>query len=113
MKVQFRSILFALVLPVAACGGDRDASVGTTQSDPFKWEPKTQLPVEKPAVATFIDLSQQFSFILNRLKHLEKKEPSEMLQIAKRVLCIVVRPHLVGGAFIIGAQVLNRHAASS
>ncbi len=49
MKVQFRSILFALVLPAAACGGDRDTSVQTTQSDPFKWEPKTQLPVEKPA----------------------------------------------------------------
>jgi Flp pilus assembly protein TadD len=40
MKVQFRSILFALVLPAAACGGDRETSSTTTQ-DPFKWEPKT------------------------------------------------------------------------
>lgn len=46
MKVQFRSILFALVLPAAACGGDRETS--TTQADPFKWEPKTQAPVSVP-----------------------------------------------------------------
>src|SRR5262245_57190387 len=47
MKVQFRSILFALVLPAAACGGDRDTS--NTTSDP-KWEPKPSVSVtpEKP-----------------------------------------------------------------
>ena len=43
MKVQFRSILFALVLPAAACGGDRE----TPKSDPFKAEPKTA-PVTTP-----------------------------------------------------------------
>jgi Flp pilus assembly protein TadD len=48
MKVQFRSILFALVLPAAACGGDRDTSTVATQSDPFKWEPKTEVP-SKPS----------------------------------------------------------------
>ena len=37
MKVQFRSILFALVLPAAACGGDRETS--TTQQSPFAWQP--------------------------------------------------------------------------
>ena len=31
MKVQFRSILFALVVPVAACGGDREPQAVTTQ----------------------------------------------------------------------------------
>ena len=35
MKVQFRSILFALVVPAAACGGDRETSSVTTQSDPI------------------------------------------------------------------------------
>ncbi|HEY5947415.1 MAG TPA: tetratricopeptide repeat protein [Kofleriaceae bacterium] len=47
MKVQFRSILFALVLPAAACGGDRETP-STTQSDPFKWEPKSEAPQTKP-----------------------------------------------------------------
>ena len=50
MKVQFRSILFALVLPAAACGGDRETSTtGAAPGDsPFKWEPKTQAPVSVP-----------------------------------------------------------------
>jgi Flp pilus assembly protein TadD len=49
MKIQFRSILFALVLPAAACGGDRETpTVSTTQSDPFKWEPKSEVPVTPP-----------------------------------------------------------------
>jgi tetratricopeptide (TPR) repeat protein len=51
MKVQFRSILFALVLPAAAaCGGDRDTSAVSTKSDPFKWEPKTSVPTESPVI---------------------------------------------------------------
>ena len=50
MKVQFRSILFALVLPAAACGGDRETSTVTTQSDPFKAEPKTSVPTETPVI---------------------------------------------------------------
>jgi Flp pilus assembly protein TadD len=49
MKVQFRSILFALVLPAAAaCGGDRDTA--TTQSDPAKPEPKAEVST-KPSPA--------------------------------------------------------------
>jgi tetratricopeptide (TPR) repeat protein len=50
MKVQFRSILFALVLPAAAaCGGDRDTAV-TTQSDPIASEPKPEV-VSEPSPA--------------------------------------------------------------
>jgi Flp pilus assembly protein TadD len=40
MKVQFRSILFALVLPAAACGGDRETPTVTSQSNPFAWQPR-------------------------------------------------------------------------
>jgi tetratricopeptide (TPR) repeat protein len=49
MKVQFRSILFALVLPVAACGGDRETA--TSKPDPFELQPKTktEAPVETPS----------------------------------------------------------------
>lgn len=48
MKVQFRSILFALVLPAAACGGDRETPTVTTRSAPSKSEPKTHAPVATP-----------------------------------------------------------------
>ena len=44
MKVQFRSILFALVLPVAACGGGGETpSVGTNTEIPVK-QPVTEDP---------------------------------------------------------------------
>jgi tetratricopeptide (TPR) repeat protein len=49
MKVQFRSILFALVLPLAACGGDRETpTVSSTQSDSFESSPKPDVPVTTP-----------------------------------------------------------------
>ncbi len=48
MKVQFRSILFALVLPVAACGGDREPQTVSSQSNPFSWQPKAHAPVTTP-----------------------------------------------------------------
>jgi len=51
MKVQFRSILFALVLPAAAaCGGDRGASTPTPE--PFKSEPKTSSVTTEPKTNT-------------------------------------------------------------
>jgi len=37
MKIQFRSILFALVLPVAACGGDKSQMV---DGSPIDYMPK-------------------------------------------------------------------------
>ena len=53
MKVQFRSILFALVVPVAACGGDREPQAVRAQSNPFSWEPKTHAPVTAPDLDRF------------------------------------------------------------
>jgi Flp pilus assembly protein TadD len=47
MKVQFRSILFALVLPAAACGGDGETM--PVSENPFAWEPKTSVPVTHEA----------------------------------------------------------------
>src|SRR5262245_2486347 len=49
MKVQFRSILFALVLPAAACGGDR---ASTPTPEPFKSEPKTSSVRPEPRTST-------------------------------------------------------------
>lgn len=52
MKVQFRSILFALVLPAAACGGDRETSKVTptnAQSATSATAPKAEAPVTTPA----------------------------------------------------------------
>lgn len=51
MKVQFRSILFALVLPAAACGGDREASTVSTQSAPVSSVTPAETPAPAPSVA--------------------------------------------------------------
>lgn len=41
MKIQFRSILFALVIPVAACGGDRESTVDFQVTD-YVVQPSSQ-----------------------------------------------------------------------
>ena len=52
MKIQFRSILFALVLPLAACGGDGETrTVSSTPFDSFKITPKPEAPVTTPVDA--------------------------------------------------------------
>jgi tetratricopeptide (TPR) repeat protein len=50
MKIQFRSILFALVLPVAACGGDRETPTVSSMS-PYDFLPKPIAVNDAPPVA--------------------------------------------------------------
>jgi Flp pilus assembly protein TadD len=51
MKIQFRSILFALVIPVAACGGDRESTVD------FKVEDYVAQPKSDAQPVTNVDTS--------------------------------------------------------
>lgn len=52
MKIQVRSILFALILPVAACGGDRETPTVEFQLSDYVGQPKSDVqPIEsKPFV---------------------------------------------------------------
>ncbi len=51
MKIQFRSILFALVIPVAACGGDRETPTVEFQLSDYVVQPKADAQVDtKPFV---------------------------------------------------------------
>jgi Flp pilus assembly protein TadD len=53
MKIQFRSILFALVLPVAACGGNEDTNMVSMAPQDFLPKPvviDASQPVETPVV---------------------------------------------------------------
>jgi Flp pilus assembly protein TadD len=52
MKIQFRSILFALVLPVAACGGDKDTNMVSMAPQDFLPKPAVITDAPQPVVET-------------------------------------------------------------
>lgn len=57
MKIQVRSILFALVLPVAACGSDREKRAVDFQLSDYVVQPKSEAqPIAKTPVMTGTDL---------------------------------------------------------
>jgi len=51
MKIQVRSILFALVLPIAACGGDRQGNAVDFRLSDYVTQPKQDVEPVAPVVA--------------------------------------------------------------
>jgi len=62
MKIQFRSILFVLVLPLAACGGNEDTNTVSMAPQDFLPKPvvvDSQTPVETPVVVKPVEPALQ------------------------------------------------------
>jgi hypothetical protein len=126
MKVQFRSILFALVLPAAACGGDHETPTVTTQSDPFKWEPvKTDAPVATPVavpeqpklVEVTAPLPTKFDEALAKGRELLAKgaygDAKEMLAAAIKLDKKKAEPHIEMARFYIALGERGKAIASA
>jgi len=123
MKVQFRSILFALVLPAAACGGDRETS--TTQ-EPTKWEPKT-VPVtpeapktgfgEQPKVVEVKPLPTKYDEALAMGRELIAKgsygDAKEMLETAIKLNKKAAEPHIEMARMYIAMNEKGKSIASA
>jgi tetratricopeptide (TPR) repeat protein len=69
MKIQVRSILFALVLPIAACGGDREEKLVDLRIEDHVQLPKADT---QPATSVAVDVAEQ-----PKLVDVEKPMPTK------------------------------------
>jgi tetratricopeptide (TPR) repeat protein len=105
MKVQFRSILFALVLPAAACGGDRETP--TVVSSPTDFLPKPVTPgdaveapevVETPKVVEALQMPTKYDELVALGKELTAKgqfgDAKEMFLAAIKLEKKKAEPHI-------------------
>ncbi len=128
MKVQFRSILFALVLPAAACGGDRETSaVSTTQSEPAAPGPKSDAPVTTPAspavretpqiVEVAAPLPTKYDDALAKGRELLAKgahgDAKEMLELAMKLDAKKAEPHIEMARLYIATSQRGKAIASA
>lgn len=128
MKVQFRSILFALVLPAAACGGDRETStVSTTQSESAVPDPKSDAPATTPMspavretpqiVEVAAPLPTKYDDALAKGRELLAKgahaEAKEMLELAMKLDGKKAEPHIEMARLYIATSQRGKAIASA
>lgn len=128
MKVQFRSILFALVLPAAACGGDRETStVSTTQSESAVPDPKSDVPATTPTspavretpqiVEVAAPLPTKYDDALAKGRELLAKgvhaEAKEMLELAMKLDGKKAEPHIEMARLYIATSQRGKAIASA
>jgi tetratricopeptide (TPR) repeat protein len=126
MKVQFRSILFALVLPAAACGGDRETKA--VSENPFAWEPKVSAPAtsesespvvgEQPKVVEVVKpLPTKYDEALAIGRELLAKgsygDAKEMLQAAIKLDTKKAEPHIEMARMYIALNERSKSIASA
>lgn len=129
MKVQFRSILFALVLPAAACGGDGETTTPTptTQSTTSSLQPKSEPPVVTPSAPVVAEpvkvvevkapLPTKYDEALAKGRELLAKgaygDAKEMLEVAMKLDAKKAEPHIEMARLYIATDQRGKAIASA